>query len=188
MMSPVSESVPQGAIPKEEILLKRYLDRTVKKFESVMDAKDEFDRMFRISEAIRMTARAIERMRLDLSIRDVLRIMDSEPFLTLTNKERDYYFAREYYLMLDMGELKVRVITRKNGKVLHVSEWWLSDRYNFVPSIKATMITSGRLSAFLRRIAEELRKRNQNERADQISRLVEAVEKVMEHMRGGMKP
>jgi hypothetical protein len=183
MMSPVSESAPQqGAIPKEEILLKRYLDRTVKKFESVMDAKDEFDQAYRISEAIRMTARAIERMKLRLSIKD------SEPFLTLTNKECDYYFAREYCLMLDMGELKVRVITRKNGKVLHVSEWWLSDRYNFVPSIKATMITSGRLSAFLRIIAEELKRRNQDERADQISRLVEAVEKVMEHMGGGKEP
>jgi hypothetical protein len=178
MMSPVSESAPQGAIPKEEILLRRYLDRTVKKFESVMDAKDEFDKAYYISEAIRMTARAIERMKLRLSIKD------SEPFLTLTNKECDYYFAREYYLMLE-GELKVRVITRKNGKVLRASEWWLSDRYGLHPSIKATMITSGRLSAFLRRIAEELRKRNQDERADQISRLVEAVEKVMEHMRGG---
>jgi hypothetical protein len=188
MMSPVSDSAPQRAIPKEEILLKRYLDRTVKKFESVMDAKDEFDRTFRISEAIRMTARAIERMRLDLSIRDLLRIMDSEPFLTRTNKECNYYFAREYYLMLDIGELKVQCIERKNGKVLYANEWWLSDRYGLHPSIKATMITSGRLSAFLRRVAEELRKRNQDERADQISRLVEAVEKVMEHMRGGMKP
>jgi hypothetical protein len=183
MMSPVSESAPQqGAIPKEEILLKRYLDRTVKKFESVMDAKDEFDQAYRISEAIRMTARAIERMKLRLSIKD------SEPFLTRTNEERDYYFAREYYLMLDMGVLKVRVITRKNGKALDVSDWWLSDRYNFVPSIKATMITSGRLSAFLRIIAEELKRRNQDERADQISRLVEAVEKVMEHMSGGKEP
>jgi hypothetical protein len=181
MMSPVSESAPQqGAIPKEEILLRRYLDRTVKKFESVMDAKDEFDRMFRISEAIRMTARAIDRMRLDLSIRDVLRIMDSEPFLT--------FGEYEYYLMLDLGELKVQCIERRNGKVLHANEWWLSDRYGLHPSIKATMITSGRLSAFLRRIAEELRKRNQDERAGQIGMLVEAVEKVMEHMRGGMKP
>jgi hypothetical protein len=180
MMSPVSESAPQqGAIPKEEILLKRYLDRTVKKFESVMDAKDEFDQAYRISEAIRMTARAIERMRLDLSIRDPLRIMDNEPFLT--------YEPYEYYLMLDLGALKVRVITRKNGKVLDFNDWWLSDRYNFVASIKTTMITSGRLSAFLRMIVEELRKRNQDERADQISRLVEAVEKVMEHMSGGRK-
>jgi len=162
--------------------LKRYLDRTVKKFESVIYAKDEFSQAFRISEAIRMTARAIERMRLRLSIKD------SEPFLTRTNEERDYYFAREYYLMLDMGELKVRVITRKNKKVIHASDWWLSDRYNFVPSIKVAMITSGRLSAFLRMVAEELRKRNQDERADQISRLVEAVEKVMEHMGGGKEP
>ena len=184
-MSPVSETekAPQHeAVSKDEVLLRRYLERTIRKFESVMDAKDEFDRMFRVSEAIRMTARAIERMKRRLSIKD------SEPFLALTNKERDYYFAREYYLMLDMGELKVRCIDRKNGKVLHASEWWLSDRYNFVPSIKVTMITSGRLSAFLRRIAEELRKRNQNERADQISRLVEAVEKVMEHMGGGKEP
>jgi hypothetical protein len=182
MMSPVSESAPQGAIAKEEILLRRYLDRTVKKFESVMDAKDEFSQAFRISEAIRMTARAIERMKLRLSIKD------SEPFLTRTNEERDSYFASEYYLMLDIGELKVRVITRKNGKVLHANDWRLSDRYNFVPSIKVTMITSGRLSAFLRMVAEELRKRNQDERADQLSRLVEAVEKVMEHMGGGKEP
>jgi hypothetical protein len=187
MMSPVSESekVPQNeAVSKDEVLLRRYLERTIRKFESVMDAKDEFGRMFRISEAILMTARAIERMKLRLSIKD------NKPFLTLTDEGRDYYFAKEYYLMLDMGELKVRVITRKNGKVLHANEWWLSDRYGLHPSIKATMITSGRLSAFLRMVAEELRKRNQDERerADQISRLVEAVEKVMEHMGGGKEP
>jgi len=184
-MSPISESekAPQHeAVSKDEVLLRRYLERTIRKFEFAMDVKDEFGKVYYIGEAIRMTARAIERMRLRLSIKD------SEPFLTLTNEERDYYFAREYYLMLLEGELKVRVITRKNSKVLHASEWWLSDRYGLHPSIKATMITSGRLSAFLRRIAEELRKRNQDERANQISRLVEAVEKVMEHMGGGKEP
>ena len=187
-MPPVSEPTPQqGAIPKKEILLKRYLDRTVKTIESVRDAKDEFDRMLRINEAIRMIARAIDRMRLDLSIRDLLRIMDSEPFRTLTYEERNYC----YYLMLDMGVLKVLRIDRKNGKVIYVNEWWLSDRYGLHPSIKVDMLRSGRLSAFLRRIAEELRKNQDeraNQRADQISRLVEAVEKVMEHMRGGKEP
>jgi hypothetical protein len=185
MLPPVSESASQqGAIPKEEALLRRYLDRAIRTIESVRDARDEFDQTFRISEAIRMTARAIERMKLKLSI------TDSEPFITLTNEEREYYLAREYYLMLDMGVPKVRVITRRNGKVLNVSDWWLSDRYNFHPSIKATMITSGRLSAFLRRIAEELRKRNQDERADQISRLAEAIEKAkaLEQMSGGKEP
>ena len=172
MLPPVSESASQqGAIPKEEALLRRYLDRAIRTIESVRDARDEFDQAFRISEAIRMTARAIERMRLNLSI------TDSAPFITSE--------AHEYYLMLDMGVPKVRVITRRNGKVLNVSDWWLSDRYNFVPSIKVAMITSGRLSAFLRMVAEELRKRNQDERADQISGLVEAIEKVMEHMGGG---
>jgi hypothetical protein len=177
MLPPVSESAPQqGAIPKEEALLRRYLDRAIRTIESVRDARDEFDQAFRISEAIRMTARAIERMRLKLSI------TDSEPFIT--NE------AHEYYLMLDMGVPRVRVITRRNGKVLNVGDWWLSDRYNFHPSIKATMFRSGRLSAFLRRIAEELRKRNQDERADQISRLAEAIEKAkaLEQMSGGKEP
>jgi len=172
-LPPVSESASQqGAIPKEEALLRRYLDRAIRTIESVRDARDEFDQAFRISEAIRMTARAIERMRLNLSI------TDSAPFITSE--------AHEYYLMLDMGVPKVRVITRRNGKVLNVSDWWLSDRYNFHPSIKATMFRS-RLSAFLRRIAEELRKRNQDERADQISRLAEAIEKAkaLEQMSGG---
>jgi hypothetical protein len=47
-----------------------------------------------------------------------------------------------------------------------------------------------RLSAFLRRIAEELRKRNQDERADQISRLAEVIEKAkaLEQMSGGKEP
>jgi hypothetical protein len=116
MMPPVSESAPhQGAIPKEEILLKRYLDRTVKMIESIGDSKDEFSRAFHISEAIRMTARAIERMKLRLSI------TDSKPFLTLTNKERDYYYAWEYYLMLDMGE-EARALeqVQSGGKVMTV--------------------------------------------------------------------
>ena len=176
MLPPVSESAPQqGAIPKEEALLRRYLDRTVRTIESVRDARDEFDQTFRISEAVRMIARAIERMRLDLSI------TDSAPFIT--NE------AHEYYLVLDIGTPKVRFIKRRNGRVLYVSESWLSDRYNFHPSIKATMFRS-RLSAFLRRIAEELRKRNQDERADQISRLAEAIEKAkaLEQMSGGKEP
>jgi len=184
-MSPVSETekAPQHeAVSKDEVLLRRYLERTIRKFEFVMDVKDEFGKAYYISEAIRMTARAIERMKLRLSI------IDSEPFLTLTNEERDYYFAREYYLILLEGELKVRCIERKNGKVLHANEWWLSDRYGLHPSIKATMITSGRLSAFLRMVAEELRKRNQDDRADQIGRLTEVVQKVMEHMGGGKEP
>ena len=176
MLPTVSESAPQqGAIPKEEALLRRYLDRTVRTIESVRDARDEFDQTFRISEAVRMIARAIERMRLGLSI------TDSAPFIT--NE------AHEYYLVLDIGTPKVRFIKRRNGRVLYVSESWLSDRYNFHPSIKATMFRS-RLSAFLRIIAEELRKRNQDERADQISRLAEAIEKAkaLEQMSGGKEP
>ena len=126
-------------------------------------------------------------MRLELR----LSIEDSEPFRTLTYEERNYCFVCEYYLMLDMGVLKVLRIDRKNGKVVYANEWWLSDRYGLHPSIKVDMLRSGRLSAFLRRIAEELRKNQDeraNQRANQISTLVEAVEKVMEHMRGGKEP
>jgi len=104
------------------------LDRAIRTIESVRDARDEFDQTFRISEAVRMIARAIERMRLDLSI------TDSAPFIT--NE------AHEYYLVLDIGTPKVRFIKRRNGRVLYVSESWLSDRYNFHPSIKATMFRS----------------------------------------------
>jgi hypothetical protein len=46
------------------------------------------------------------------------------------------------------------------------------------------------LTAFLKQIAEELRRRNQEERADQMSRLAEAVERAraFEQMSGGKVP
>jgi len=81
------------------------------------------------------------------------------------------------------------VIRRRNGKILHVYESWLSDRSGIHPLMKVTIFRSGELTAFLKQIAEELRKRNQDERADQICRLVEAIEKAraFEQMQSGGK-